>query len=376
MIVPIVGLAAVLIAAWWRSGGPAFAASRLYASLRAGLIYGVPAFIAALPWLAKSTVFTRNPVYPLLDGIFHSPFWSQHADQTMVGGLRNVYGVGHDPIAVLGSLWNLTFLNIHFAGVIGPIFLSFIPLVPLFVWINRTALPGGALPLLGLWAGGLALFIFWALTVSEARFAFPALAIMLGAGVVAFSATRDRLALALSSVFTAAMLLQALLNLPGFKPWHTETAYPGDVIVWRDAELQVSFGRESEGTYFASDPGFDYWRSPPVIAYINAAAKATDKRIFVYGPPMLPYYYLDPHVMLYADFDVVIHPLGPINIKHSDALAQLQRNRIDYMYLDDVTYHHALGNESLAGHMTVVVTTPSPPADYLRTPMRLIKVTY
>ena len=65
-----VALAAILIRGliqrWW--------------SVRDVARFAVPVVVIAAIWMTKNAVMTGNPVYPFLNGIFHSPFWTAAAD--------------------------------------------------------------------------------------------------------------------------------------------------------------------------------------------------------------------------------------------------------------------------------------------------------
>ena len=66
-----VALAAILIRGliqkWW--------------SVRDVARFAVPVIVIAAIWMTKNAVMTGNPVYPFLNGIFHSPFWTAADDE-------------------------------------------------------------------------------------------------------------------------------------------------------------------------------------------------------------------------------------------------------------------------------------------------------
>jgi hypothetical protein len=51
--------------------------------------FALPAMAIAAIWMTKNAVLTGNPVYPFLNSIFHSPFWSAAADQYFHGTLTH-----------------------------------------------------------------------------------------------------------------------------------------------------------------------------------------------------------------------------------------------------------------------------------------------
>jgi len=63
-VLAAIGIAAILIREKWRDW----------------LRFAVPALLIASIWMTKNAVLTGNPVYPFLNGIFHSPFWTAASD--------------------------------------------------------------------------------------------------------------------------------------------------------------------------------------------------------------------------------------------------------------------------------------------------------
>ncbi len=49
--------------------------------LRDTIRFAVPALLIAAIWITKNAVLTGNPVYPFLNQLFHSPFWSAASDR-------------------------------------------------------------------------------------------------------------------------------------------------------------------------------------------------------------------------------------------------------------------------------------------------------
>ena len=60
-----IGIAAILIRERWRDW----------------LRFAIPAGLIAAIWMTKNAVLTGNPVYPFLNGVFHSPYWNAALDQ-------------------------------------------------------------------------------------------------------------------------------------------------------------------------------------------------------------------------------------------------------------------------------------------------------
>jgi len=63
-VLAAIGIAAILIREKWRDW----------------LRFAIPALAIAAIWMTKNAVLTGNPVYPFLNDIFHSPFWTAASD--------------------------------------------------------------------------------------------------------------------------------------------------------------------------------------------------------------------------------------------------------------------------------------------------------
>jgi len=63
-VLAAIGIAAILVREKWRDW----------------LRFAIPALAIAAIWMTKNAVLTGNPVYPFLNGIFHSPFWTAASD--------------------------------------------------------------------------------------------------------------------------------------------------------------------------------------------------------------------------------------------------------------------------------------------------------
>ncbi len=76
-VLAAVAVAAILIRGlvqrWWR--------------VRDVVRFAVPVAIIAAIWMTKNAVLTGNPVYPFLNGVFHSPFWTAASEHYFHGTL-------------------------------------------------------------------------------------------------------------------------------------------------------------------------------------------------------------------------------------------------------------------------------------------------
>ena len=120
--------------------------------------------------MAKTWLFMGNPVWPALQGVFHSPFWDRESGEA----LRGVYAGGgaHGLSAFPSSLAGVLALNHLALGLV----------LPAVLWLGWRA--GGSLR----WMTGVAacgtLALWLAVPQAEMRYALPLLAVLAGVGAV------------------------------------------------------------------------------------------------------------------------------------------------------------------------------------------------
>ncbi len=70
-VLAAIGIAAILVRGliqrWWRP--------------RDVVRFAIPVLLIAAIWMTKNAILTGNPLYPFLNGIFHSPFWTAASDR-------------------------------------------------------------------------------------------------------------------------------------------------------------------------------------------------------------------------------------------------------------------------------------------------------
>lgn len=142
-------------------------------------VFAVAAWLVAGAWYVRNWLFTGNPVYPFLYGVFGGQFWdSFRAEWYAAAGT----GIGVDPLTLLGLPWLLTmgFRDMNYwDGRTGPILLIFLPLV---IWWaiprNNANRPVAFYPLLvyvvaqaAFWTLG----VIWSRSLWQSRLLLPAL---------------------------------------------------------------------------------------------------------------------------------------------------------------------------------------------------------
>jgi hypothetical protein len=212
---------AIIVFAWqWHAERALWPALR-----RAGRLV----FLAALgliPWGLVNAYYTGNPVFPLLNNVFQSPYWTSEHTKLEVGEvLRGAEGLtgAWKHLGLLGK--TLTAPNEIVGGNIGPFYALLIPLL-LF---RRRLEP--ALKILLVFCS--IYYIAWALLSPVARFllpALPCLAVVAACGLASWLAA---LAAVHRFAAVAAAVLIALLaigNTPFFENYGASALWGADII--------------------------------------------------------------------------------------------------------------------------------------------------
>ncbi|MBM3790520.1 MAG: glycosyltransferase family 39 protein [Acidobacteria bacterium] len=145
----------------WRLAGRRTGEPKPFIStlLRYALIVGLLFF----PWAFRAWLYTGNPVFPLANGIFRSPYFTPAMEQASWAVFAN-QGVGRSWEALLALPWTVTFHPGPFHGTLGVIFFFGIVLALL-----RRKTPQQRY---GLVVAGLH-FYTWALVAQEIRYLLP-----------------------------------------------------------------------------------------------------------------------------------------------------------------------------------------------------------
>ncbi len=237
-------------------------------SLQHLLRYGLIAALLFSPWMIRAWYLTGNPVFPLANRVFHSPFFPPAMERAALAAYANE-GVGRSLPALLALPWTLTFSPGPFRGTPGVIFLVGIALS--FFRNRGRQIRYGFFLLAGF-------FYTWALTAQEIRYLMPAvplMAILATRGLLGGAADREK---DVRSGFTArvvhcagylALLAGASLAIPAVYP-----AWVGEWTYWHSykSPLRYLSGRETAQDFLARDV-------PSIYAYdyINAHLAPNDR---------------------------------------------------------------------------------------------------
>jgi 4-amino-4-deoxy-L-arabinose transferase-like glycosyltransferase len=220
------------------------------------LLWGGTSLALALPWFAKSWLYTGNPVYPFFYGIFGGRYWSVE-NAALYTKDQAAFGFGKMPLDLLLAPWQATveagllppnrpfvFTEYVVFG-LSPVYVGLVLAAPLLVRrLSRTSV------FLALF--GLGVFGFWFFLMQQTRYlipALPALAVV-AAEVLLIIWDETRIARRLGAALVAASALWGL--------------YLSAVLLAAPA-LPVVTGRETRQAYLDRRlPGL-----APAIDFIN-----------------------------------------------------------------------------------------------------------
>ncbi len=208
-------------------------------ALRTILTYAVIPVLMVSPWLIKNYVFTGNPVYPLLNNVFKSPLMppiNPTFDRAKFGMGDNVF------TKYILSPWNVTFHGEAYRGVIGPIFLIFLPFLSV-VKVDKV------IRYLLLFCG--LFFVLWLVSFPIIRYLMPILpflSIIVGYVIGNLVGGNNWRNAVLSAEVVAVTGMTLFLNLPFFHPLWQEGWSAGII---RQVPYEVVLGIESREHYLS-----------------------------------------------------------------------------------------------------------------------------
>jgi hypothetical protein len=173
-------------------------------------VFCISAVMVALPWYLLPWYWTGNPVFPLLNGVFKSPYWEpvnqmMNADQ---------FGIGFSATALAKLPFLLTFGTQAFDELLrsGGLGIALV-LLPVGVWLVHRRGKGGLLPV-----AIAAFFLLWAGEFQYARYLIPMLPMIVAlsiGGVVEWAGQSSRRKYCVVALWVA-LLAQGALVLPPF----------------------------------------------------------------------------------------------------------------------------------------------------------------
>jgi hypothetical protein len=138
--------------------------------VRALAVLLLPSGVVLLAWFVKSWIFTGNPVYPFLYGVFGGPDWSPELGERLHDWQQGI-GMGRGLVDYLLLPVRVVLMGDRGYGRFdGQIHSLWLVWIPLSVWMAR----GSVLVRRCLWVAGL-YFVSWSLTSQQMRFLIPIL---------------------------------------------------------------------------------------------------------------------------------------------------------------------------------------------------------
>lgn len=92
--------------------------------LKKGLLMGLIVVLAVSPLLVKNLRFTGNPLFPFMHGTFPSAYWDADRFQRLQD---DVGKMARTPGDLIRLPYSLSFFNHGYGGLVGPVFLVFLP---------------------------------------------------------------------------------------------------------------------------------------------------------------------------------------------------------------------------------------------------------
>ena len=253
-------------------------------SLSSPLMIGITALILSLPWFLKNLIYTGNPFYPLLYGIFKGRDWS--ADNALFYAAKAAgKGFGKSLLLLLLSPDNATFHWDKFESFNpGPLFLFLLPFLigSLFLLLKREKRD----IVIILISFSLVYYVMWFFGYQSTRFLIPfyGLSAIL-AGLVLLEI--KRISLPASGIFSLGLFLCMMYSTLWSCRWILTEASPHP--------LPVFLGIKSREEYLTD--ALDYY---PAIRAVNDAL-SPDETILCIGEHRA--YYFKPHLLISDWFD-------------------------------------------------------------------------
>jgi hypothetical protein len=203
---------------------------------RSSILFLVLAVLPVLPWLIKNAIFTGNPVYPLANGIFQSPFWDDVCGARFHKHHAPSFGTFAAWASLVVSPWSQS-VRESFSS---PILLLF---APMFLLVGKAESRWKFCA----WYALLIYACWWAFTFRPWRFLFPAMPwfALLGA-MAAVTLDKER---TIGLLTRAALAILLVFNLNYSFIINAVDINNADQFPPETSKLAVFFGRVSPSEY-------------------------------------------------------------------------------------------------------------------------------
>lgn len=216
-------------------------------------VFGFLALVVAMPWYLLPWLWTGNPVFPLLNGVFKSPYWEPVNTMMNAGS----FGIGVSIKSFVELPFLLTFRTRQFDERLssGSLGIALI-LLPMGIWFMIRHRRNWTLPL-----ALIAFYILWLGTFQYARYFMPVLPLIVAVaigGVIEGSRSEVTRKLHVVALWVA-LFAQGSLLLPAF----------GDIVTRNP--LRLILHRRSEAEYLRET--LAPFRA---IEYLNGVSSTSD----------------------------------------------------------------------------------------------------
>jgi hypothetical protein len=284
---------AAVIALW----PPTWSRREATASIRLGVGMGVAAFVGWLPALIRAAWLTGNPVFPLLSGLFPSPYWNASADQRTADSLAAV-SLHELPVLLVRLPYDLIVDAGDRNTLAGPAMFILIPVVAVAVLAfgkRRDALSGPAAVLGAIWT------VLWLKSgVSDSRYlvaAWPALALALASAAFHVRWRRRRLAAGSALV---ALGVVATIGVQPIAPILVHSS-PSETAGLMSVMWEYLYQHQPEREV--------QLRWLPTVEMINAELDAASDKVFDDAGIIRDYLYVDPEIYNGSAYE------GPVGLR-------------------------------------------------------------
>ena len=316
----IILFAGVVVVALWTTRLHGTRAERLRRLAAYLLVIGMVIVVCCLPWLIRTYAMTGNPIFPLLNNVFESPYWNHYADESV----HFAYS-GLDRNQSLASLltvpWHAITGNNRYRAIFGPLFFINMPICVALAFF-RTARSRDIFRLLGVYLTAWVL-LWFASGALELRYALSVMPVM--AILVAFPIAVQQWSGWAGKLFQAGLALTLLVTTAlNYQPLVTyqrmailPTAYGHALIPW----AYLYHGQPEEQVYLLD---------LPVIRYMNAHLSPATDKVYDLDGLILGDAYSDITVFNGGGYD------GPYGMRQwslysADAIAHFRQEGITYV---------------------------------------------
>jgi hypothetical protein len=249
---------------------------------KAGLKLASFSCLGLLPWAVVNLVYTGNPLFPLLDKIIPTRYWTPELTQAI---MRQQKAAGI-PISLDNwtewgiPFWSMVAEQSRFRGNVGPFFLAFLPLL---ILRRKSQYPVGLVL-----SFSLLYYLMWLLTAQHVRYLvplLPGLSVVAAFALVTFlEIERGAIFRVVAYVLACLLGLMAIFNSPFFERYGASAHYGSGIL--ETLPLGPLLGRESKDSYLNRHiPNY------PVVQFYNRLPRP--KKLLLWWNTTTSLYYVD-----------------------------------------------------------------------------------